>query len=69
MAVTHTVLRQYKDQSASPVYLSETVVGNTENNFDDAAIPIAVDHSVPWACVQANLQALWPRRCPPREGD
>ena len=58
MSVTHTVLRQYKDQSASPIYLSESVVGNTENNFDDAAIPIAVDHSVPWACVQTNLQSL-----------
>ena len=58
MSVTHTVLRQYRDQSSSSISLSESIVGNTENNFDDAAIPISAAHLVPWSCMLSELQSL-----------
>ena len=58
MALTHTVIRQYRDQSPTVIFISESVSGNTEANFDDAALPVAVNTPIAWSCTRSELQSV-----------
>lgn len=58
MAITHTILRQYKDQGPTPISLSESISGNTERNLDVAAVPIAANTQYVFAVTRANLLSV-----------
>ena len=55
---THTILRQYKDTSAIPVQLQESVSADTEYNCNVDALPVAANTQIAMAFTHANLQSL-----------
>lgn len=57
MAITHTITRNYKDQSPNAIQLVEAISGNTENNYD-GSIAVGANTLVPWATTRANLRSL-----------
>jgi hypothetical protein len=58
MAITHNVLRQYRDQSGINIQLAETPTANNEINLDVAAVPVAANNPYVIKLTQANLQSV-----------
>lgn len=57
MSITHTVTRQYKDQSANSILQTESVVGNGEANFDQQ-VPIGTNTAYAFNLVRSKLLSL-----------
>jgi hypothetical protein len=57
MAITHTITRQYKDQSSVVSAQIESPTGNAESNLDQL-VPIAANTQYHMAFTRANLQSL-----------
>lgn len=58
MSFTHVVTRQYRDSSGANITSTETVIDDTELNFDGQVAISATNHEIDWAAVVANLKSL-----------
>lgn len=57
MSISHTILRQYRDQSSNAIQLSETPTGNAEKNFDQL-VPIAANTHYLVTLIRSQLLSL-----------
>ena len=55
--ITHTITRQYKDQSSSTISKQEIVTGNAEANIDET-VPVSANHQIGWAITRGNLKSV-----------
>lgn len=58
MSFTHTVSRSYRDSSGTPITSTETVVSNTEGNYDDTIPDSTTNMEVDLVLNRALLQSL-----------
>jgi hypothetical protein len=56
--ITHTLIRQYRDESGVLIQGSSTVTDDTSLNTSISIPHSTVDHEVDWLATRANLKAL-----------